>query len=150
VWNCDRYPFWQLDGLFCSAIALILVFYQLPQAAITRDRIRSMLVGFIGMGISRLGRVLAADYLIGLVIESTTGLTAGVLADRVFEPVMQAKTPLSSLLDPILGSGTGSGITLLYILVAICTVLVGMLSFMVPSLRSAEALLPNHENIGEQ
>ncbi len=150
MWNCDRYPFWQLDGLFCSAIALILVFYQLPQAAITRDRIRSMLVGFIGMGISRLGRVLAADYLIGLVIESTTGLTAGVLADRVFEPVMQAKTPLSSLLDPILGSGTGSGITLLYILVAICTVLVGMLSFMVPSLRSAEALLPNHENIGEQ
>lgn len=93
------------------------------------------------------GRVFAADYLIGLVIESTAGLTAGYLADRVFEPMMRSQTRLSAWLNPIVGTGTGSGIALLYLISAICIILVGIGSCTIRLLREAETLLPDHETI---
>jgi len=91
------------------------------------------------------GRVFAADYLIGLVIESTASLTAGLLADQVFEPAMRSGGWFFSLLTPLIGAGAGSGIALLYILNSCCMVVVGIGSFKVRRLRDAEALMPDYE-----
>jgi hypothetical protein len=91
------------------------------------------------------GRVFAADYLIGIVIESTAGLTAGFLADRVFEPAMQ--TSMFSQFQPIVGTGAGSGIALLYVLTAIGIVIIGAVSFLIQPLRAAEHLMSDHESL---
>ena len=72
------------------------------------------------------GRVFAADHLIGLVIGTTASLLAGPLADYVFEPTMQSEGRLSSLFGPVLGAGTGAGMTLLYVLTAAGLILIGM------------------------
>lgn len=91
------------------------------------------------------GRVFAADYLVGVVIEATAGLTAGVLADQIFEPAMQSGGWLTSIVSPVVGSDAGSGMALLYVLSAIGIVLIGMGGFKVQRLRNAEVLIPDHE-----
>ncbi|WP_416671890.1 MFS transporter [Egbenema bharatensis] len=90
------------------------------------------------------GRVFAADYLIGIVIEASAGLSAGLLADRVFEPGMQAEGSLSSMFGAIVGIEAGSGIALLYMLNAIGMIWVGLISFRVKTFREAETLMPDH------
>jgi MFS family permease len=84
------------------------------------------------------GRVFAADYLIGIVIESLGGLSAGVLADQVFEPAMRSGGWLALHLGAIAGTGSGSGMVLLYTLTAITLVLCGIGGFAIHHLRDAE------------
>ena len=72
------------------------------------------------------GRVLAADHLIGLAIGYGASLVAGPLADYVFEPIMQSKGSLTSVLDIALGTGTGTGIALLHILSALGLCVIGV------------------------
>ncbi|BAQ65415.1 MFS transporter [Geminocystis sp. NIES-3709] len=60
------------------------------------------------------GRVLAADYLIGIVVGTCASLTAGILADRIFEPLVQSQLSFPS----------GSGMALLIGISAIIIILV--------------------------
>lgn len=85
------------------------------------------------------GRVFATDYLIGLAIEVSASLAAGFLADRIFEPLMQSGTWISSLLQPIVGTGDGSGIAVLYTITSVCMVLLGVVSFTIRPLRSLKS-----------
>ncbi|MBE9180593.1 MFS transporter [Oculatella sp. LEGE 06141] len=91
------------------------------------------------------GRVFAADYLIGIVIEVSAGLSAGLLADRVFEPLMRSEGWLASTFGAMVGSGMGSGIALLYTLTAIVIIVIGLISTKVKRFQAAEALMPDHE-----
>lgn len=84
------------------------------------------------------GRVFAADYLIGFTIETAASLSAGLLADQIFEPAMQSGQRLSSIVSPIVGTGSGSGMALLYLLSAIGILLIGIGGFAVRQLRHAE------------
>ena len=93
------------------------------------------------------GRVFAADYVVGLVIESSASLAAGLLVDQIFEPAMQSGGRLTVLLGPMIGTGTGSGIALLYIASAIGMIFIGIGGFTIPQLRDAEALIPDHDSI---
>jgi len=93
------------------------------------------------------GRVLAADYFIGITIEVSAGLSAGLLADRVFEPALQSGSWLTSPLQTIVGTGNGSGMALLIVLSAIAMVLIGIGGFMIPQLRNLEILLPDYDSI---
>ncbi|NET10912.1 MAG: MFS transporter, partial [Symploca sp. SIO2B6] len=70
------------------------------------------------------GRVFAVDYLIGVVIETLAGLSAGILADQVFEPAMQSGG--WAVLHSLVGSGTGSGMALLFAVNAIGMILIGV------------------------
>ncbi len=90
------------------------------------------------------GRVLSADYLIGLVIGSSSSLVGGILADRVFEPALRSQHQFS-FAHAIVGSGSGSGIAVLLMINSICMVLVGVISFRVRRLRDAETELADHE-----
>lgn len=90
------------------------------------------------------GRVLAADQMIGLVITAFSALIAGPLVDRIFEPAMQ-KGGIAAVFGPIVGTGSGSGIALLYAFTAFCTMLVGIGGYAFPTLRDVEVLLSDHE-----
>lgn len=90
------------------------------------------------------GRVFAADHLVGLVIGAIASLLAGPLADRIFEPSLQAGGLLTSLVSPILGTGPGSGIALLYVLLSINIVGLGVIGFTSRHLWNVEKNLPDH------
>lgn len=96
------------------------------------------------------GRVLAADQMIGLIITAVASLIAGPLVDRVFEPAMKSGGILADIFSPILGTGTGSGIALLYIITAFWMMLVGFGGYAFRTLRDVEILLPDHEITNEQ
>jgi len=91
------------------------------------------------------GRVFAADYLIGIVIEASAGLSAGVLADQVFEPIMRSDGWLASSLRAIGGTNAGSGIALLYTISAIGMIVIGFVSTNVKRFQNAEMLMPDYE-----
>ncbi|NEO33282.1 MAG: MFS transporter [Symploca sp. SIO3C6] len=91
------------------------------------------------------GRVFAADKATGMIIGSVASLIAGPLADRVFEPAMKSQGLLASIFGPIFGTGTGSGIALLYVITAICIVLIGVSGYAFPTLRNVEETLPDHD-----
>ncbi|MEM6838974.1 MAG: MFS transporter [Cyanobacteria bacterium P01_C01_bin.120] len=90
------------------------------------------------------GRVLAADQMVGLMIGAIAPLLAGPLADFVFEPAMQVDGWLSPIFGPILGTGEGAGIALLYTLSATLMLLVGLVGYGFRTLRSVETILPDH------
>ncbi|MEL7314499.1 MAG: MFS transporter [Cyanobacteria bacterium J06559_3] len=91
------------------------------------------------------GRVLAADQLIGLVIGAIAPLLAGPLADHVFEPAMQSDGWLAPSFGPLLGTGPGAGMALLYTLTASLMLLVGLAGYGFRTLRSVETILPDVE-----
>jgi len=90
------------------------------------------------------GRVLAADQMIGLGIGAIAPLLAGPLADFVFEPAMQPEGRLAPIFGPLIGTGEGAGIALLYTLMAVLMLLVGLGGYGFRTLRSVETILPDH------
>ncbi|MEA5513950.1 MFS transporter [Nodularia sp. UHCC 0506] len=91
------------------------------------------------------GRVLAADQLIGVTVSATTFLVAGFLADRIFEPAMSPTGSLAPIFGNIFGTETGAGITLLFVTMTICTVLVGVFGYNWRTLRQVEDLIPDQK-----
>ncbi|WP_414526559.1 MFS transporter [Nodularia chucula] len=91
------------------------------------------------------GRVLAADQLIGVTVSATTFLVAGFLADRIFEPAMSPTGSLAPIFGNIFGTDTGAGITLLFVTMSICTVLVGIFGYNWRTLRKVEDFIPDQK-----
>lgn len=96
------------------------------------------------------GRIFAADYLVGIVIESTAGLSAGLLADRLLEPALQSGEWMALHLGGWIGTGPGSGMALLITMSGMGTVLIGIIGFKIPQLRDVETLLADHDSIGDK
>lgn len=84
------------------------------------------------------GRVFAADYLVGIVVQAAANLSAGLLADRVFEPLMQSNFWFALLIGKIIGTDEGSGMSLLIIISAVAMMLVGIGGFTSRQLREVE------------
>jgi len=90
------------------------------------------------------GRVLAADQMIGLGVGAIAPLIAGPLADRVFEPAMQAEGTLSVIFSPLFGNAPGSGMALMYAISATLMALVGLGGYGFRQLREVEEIMPDH------
>lgn len=58
-------------------------------------------------------------------------LLGGQLADRVLEPLMAVDSPLQRMLAPLLGTGSGSGIALQFVLVGLAGVILSLLQWKV-------------------
>lgn len=86
------------------------------------------------------GRVLATIDLFRQVVGAIAMLIAGPLADWVFEPALQSGGWLAPMLGGLFGTGTGAGISLLYVLAAIAMVWVGAIARMSKSLQAVETL----------
>ena len=70
------------------------------------------------------GRVFAAEQMMARAFAPLAYLLAGPLADRVFEPLLAAEGALAGDLGPILGTGPGRGIGLMFLLIGLTKVLI--------------------------
>lgn len=97
------------------------------------------------------GRVFAMRGMVARSIIPLAFLTAGPLADRVFEPLM--RSPGSALLSGIgsmIGTGAGRGIGLMFILAGLLMLVATAVAFAYPRLRMVEDELPDVVDDAEQ
>lgn len=87
------------------------------------------------------GRVFAARSLLLQFISAFGLLIAGPLADNIFAPALLEGGRLAG----IFGTGAGAGIALLYVICAVCMLVVGLVGFYIPELRNVEQILPDHD-----
>ncbi|MEM6610973.1 MAG: MFS transporter [Cyanobacteria bacterium P01_C01_bin.72] len=80
------------------------------------------------------GRVFATNSLVLQLVSAIATLTAGLLSDRILEPMMQSENTFSSLLTPIFGSAAGAGMAVLYVACAIAMFTVGVVGYRLPRL----------------
>ena len=74
-------------------------------------------------------------------------LLGGILADRFFEPLMMAPTGAAQLFVPLVGSGPGAGMGLMMVLSGLIGASVGVVGYLVPVIRNAETILPDHTGL---
>ncbi|KYK36260.1 MAG: MFS transporter [Theionarchaea archaeon] len=89
------------------------------------------------------GRVFSVRRMIAISVTPISYLTAGPLADRVFEPLMAVDGQLAGSIGKIIGTGPGRGIALMFILIGVLMVLITVLSYLYPRLRLLEDELPD-------
>jgi DHA3 family macrolide efflux protein-like MFS transporter len=70
-------------------------------------------------------------------------ITAGPLADNIFEPLMAVNGVLSTSIGEIIGTGPGRGIGLMIIIAGVLTVIVSILAYLYPRVRYLEDELPD-------
>ena len=91
------------------------------------------------------GRVFAVRRLIAQITAPLATALAGPLADRVFEPAMQPDGAWASMFGWLVGTGTGAGMSLMFVITGFIGVAVGLGAYLFPAIRNAEDLLLDHE-----
>lgn len=84
------------------------------------------------------GRVFAANAFVIQMVSAIAALMAGFLADQVFEPLTQVHPLIATLLSPLVGTGAGAGMALLYIITSFSLVAIGVSGYLLPGLRTLE------------
>ena len=90
------------------------------------------------------GKVFGTRMMIAQVSVPIAMLTAGPLADLVFEPQMMTGGTLARVFGPLVGVGRGAGMALMFVLFGGVALLVGVASFMVRDIRDVEVLIPDY------
>jgi MFS family permease len=90
------------------------------------------------------GRVFAMRSMISRSIMPIAFLTAGPLADFVFEPMMREGGSLANtFLSQIVGVGPGRGIGIIFIIAGLGTIIATWLSYLNPKIRNIEVNIPD-------
>ncbi len=71
-------------------------------------------------------------------------LLAGPLADNVFGPAMLPGGSLARLFGWLVGTGTGAGISLMFVFAGALGMLVALGGYAIPVVRNVEDILPDH------
>jgi MFS transporter, DHA3 family, macrolide efflux protein len=90
------------------------------------------------------GRVFAVRRLIAQISAPLAMLLAGPLADWIFEPAMQPGGALAASFGWLVGTGSGSGMALIFMIIGILSAGIGLSGYLFPAVRKAEDLLPDH------
>jgi len=93
------------------------------------------------------GRVFSARRLIAWVTNPISPIIGGTLSDFVLEPAMKTHSSLATLFGPLLGTGPGSGMGLLFFVCGLAVAAVGITGYFVRPIREAEILLPDHDQL---
>lgn len=91
------------------------------------------------------GRVFATRRMIAQVAFPFAVLIAGPLADNVFEPAMQGAGFLAQTFGWLVGTGVGSGMSLMMVFSGLLGALVGLGGYLFPAVRNAEDILPDFD-----
>jgi len=94
------------------------------------------------------GKVFATRRLIAQISSPVAMVLGGRLADVVFEPAMASSGTFTRLFQPLVGSGTGAGMALLFVFSGILGALVGLTGYLVPAVRQVETRLPDYDAPG--
>ncbi|CAN5459221.1 MFS transporter [soil metagenome] len=95
------------------------------------------------------GRVFATRRLIAQITIPLAMLMAGPLADRVFEPAMMPGGALAAAFSPLVGTGPGAGMALMFVVAGLFGAAVGLGAYLFSAVRNAEDILPDHEEAAE-
>jgi MFS family permease len=90
------------------------------------------------------GRVFATRRLIAQISVPIGMILAGRLADALFEPIMASGNLFARTFTPLVGSGPGSGMAIMFVFAGILGALVALSGYLFPAVRNAEDLLPDH------
>lgn len=93
------------------------------------------------------GRVFSVRSLIARVAGPLAIAMAGPLADHVFEPALMAGGRLVPTFGWLVGTGPGAGMSLMYVLASMASILTAVTFFFVPQVRQVETLLPDHVSV---
>ena len=93
------------------------------------------------------GRVFGTRRMIAWAISPLAHLIAGPLADWVFEPAMQPGGGLAGTFGWLVGTGDGTGMSLILALCGIGIALVAIVGYMTRVVRNAEDILPDFDAI---
>jgi MFS family permease len=91
------------------------------------------------------GRVFSVRRLIAQVTVPVAMLASGPLADKVFGPAMLPAGSLAPLFGWLSGTGPGAGISLMFVWAGLAGACVGLVGYLVPSVRNVERLIPDHD-----
>ncbi|MBC6430912.1 MFS transporter [Nostoc sp. HG1] len=92
------------------------------------------------------GRVFATRSLFLQLVSAFAYLIAGPLADRIFEPAMKSENLSTSILARIFGTGTGAGMSIIYVLCALCMLIVGVCGYQFRILHNLEQSMPDGDS----
>ncbi|HEY2295954.1 MAG TPA: MFS transporter [Thermoanaerobaculia bacterium] len=117
---------------------LILAFFSLPfiegaTTAIVQSKVDPKVQG----------RVFAVTHVIASGLAPIAYVIAGLLSDRVFEPLMAPGGALAPVFGPFLGVGKGRGMGLILLLVGVVLLLTTAIGALLPRLRNVEDDLPD-------
>jgi DHA3 family macrolide efflux protein-like MFS transporter len=93
------------------------------------------------------GRVFTARMFIAWLVSPVSQLLAGPLADQVLEPMMAKGGSLAPAFGWLVGTGIGAGIALLFVVTGLLTALAGLSGYLIPVVRNAEDILPDHDTV---
>ena len=93
------------------------------------------------------GRVFGTRRMIAWAISPLAHLIAGPLADQVFEPAMQPGGGLAGTFGSLVGTGAGTGMSLILFVCGIGIALVAIVGYMTRVVRNAEDILPDFDAI---
>jgi MFS transporter, DHA3 family, macrolide efflux protein len=89
------------------------------------------------------GRVFAASGMLRMASMPVAYLLAGPLADRVFEPGMRAGGVLAPIFGPLVGTGPGTGMALMFFFTGILGTSMALCGYLWPPARRVELDLPD-------
>lgn len=89
------------------------------------------------------GRVFSARMQLSQVVTPIAMIASGALADRVFEPAMMPGGSLTRLFGPLVGTGRGAGMAVMFIVFGMLGTVAAVAGFFIHQLRDAEELLPD-------
>ncbi|HLF89955.1 MAG TPA: MFS transporter [Anaerolineales bacterium] len=93
------------------------------------------------------GRVFAVRRLIAQISAPIAMLSAGPLADRVFEPAMAVEGSLAGTFGWLVGTGPGAGMGLMFVITATLGAFIGLGGFLFPAVRNVEDIMPDHDAV---
>jgi MFS family permease len=94
------------------------------------------------------GKVFSIRRLIAWFVSPMAFLIAGPLSDKLLEPAMRnPESVLATTLGPIIGTGPGRGMALLFIIGGGIAALIGISGYVFRVLREADTLLPDHDTL---
>jgi DHA3 family macrolide efflux protein-like MFS transporter len=92
------------------------------------------------------GRVFATRRLIAWFSGPLAALLAGPLADFILEPAMLPGGALVGTFSPLVGSGPGAGMGLMFVITGLLAMIATLSGYAVPAIRLAESILPDHDS----
>jgi MFS family permease len=96
------------------------------------------------------GRVFTVRMFIAWLVMPLAQLLAGPLADRVFEPAMAEGGSLASTFGWLVGTGTGAGIALMFVITGLLRTVSTLSAYLFPAVRDAEDILPDHDAVAAE